>query len=122
MMVCAQVFGNDAAITWRERRQFRLSHDAGNGHDLLESIPASANVVDFFCEKSRTESKRTGALRRLVELFMANVTALAPKIGYDRAAEIAKEAFEPAKTVGSFCREKKILPEKNSERASTRFP
>ena len=43
---------------------------------------------------------------------MAMVTALAPKIGYDRAAEIAKESVRTGKTVRELCREKKILPEK----------
>ena len=47
----------------------------------------------------------------LVELSMAMVTSLAPKIGYDRAAEIAKESAKTGKTVREICREKKILPE-----------
>ena len=42
---------------------------------------------------------------------MAMVTSLAPKIGYDRAAEIAKESAKTGKTVREICREKKILPE-----------
>jgi len=43
---------------------------------------------------------------------MAMVTSLAPKIGYDRAAEIAKESARTGKTVRELCQEKKILPEK----------
>ena len=50
--------------------------------------------------------------RELVELSMAMVTSLAPKIGYDRAAEIAKESEQTGKTVRELCRERKILPEK----------
>jgi fumarate hydratase class II len=42
---------------------------------------------------------------------MAMVTSLAPKIGYDRAAEIAKESAKTGKTVREICREKKVLPE-----------
>ena len=42
---------------------------------------------------------------------MAMVTSLAPKIGYDRAAEIAKESARTGKTVREICIEKKILPE-----------
>jgi len=53
----------------------------------------------------------------LVELSMAMVTSLAPKIGYDRAAEIAEESVRTGKTVRQLCREKKILPEKELERA-----
>jgi fumarate hydratase class II len=45
------------------------------------------------------------------------VTSLAPLIGYDRAAEIAKESVRSGKTVRQLCREKKVLPEKELERA-----
>jgi fumarate hydratase class II len=46
-----------------------------------------------------------------VELSMAMVTSLAPKIGYDRAAEIAKESAATGKTVRELCLSKKVLPE-----------
>ena len=49
--------------------------------------------------------------KELVELSMAMVTSLAPKIGYDRAAEIAKESAKTGKTVREICRDRKILPE-----------
>ena len=39
------------------------------------------------------------------------VTSLAPKIGYEQAAALAKEAFKTGKTIRELCREKKILPE-----------
>jgi len=55
--------------------------------------------------------------RELVELSMAMVTSLAPKIGYDRAAEIAKESAKTGRTVREIAREKKVLPEKELERA-----
>jgi fumarate hydratase class II len=49
--------------------------------------------------------------RELVELSMAMVTSLAPKIGYDRAAEIAKESAKTGRTVREICRERNVLPE-----------
>lgn len=118
MMVCAEVFGNDASITWA----------AANGnlelntmmpvmaHDLLESIRLLGNVTEAFVEKCVVgiEAKRERC-RDLVELSMAMVTSLAPKIGYDRAAEIAKESVRTGKTVREICREKKVLPEKELE-------
>src|SRR5436305_1197620 len=77
-----------------------------------------ANVIDVFCEKCVTGITANKArCEELVELSMAMVTALAPKIGYDRAAEIAKESVRTGKTVRELCREKKILPEKELERA-----
>ncbi|HLW35542.1 MAG TPA: class II fumarate hydratase [Chthoniobacterales bacterium] len=120
MMVCAEVFGNDAAITWAGANgNFELNVMMPvMAHDLLESIRILANAVDAFSEKCVTGIKANKArCEELVELSMAMVTALAPKIGYDRAAEIAKESVRTGKTVRELCREKKILPEKELEAA-----
>ncbi len=81
-------------------------------HHLLESIRILKNACDVFAEKcvaGITANEKRCA--ELVELSMAMVTSLAPKIGYDRAAEIAKESARTGKTVRELCREKKILPE-----------
>ena len=48
--------------------------------------------------------------RGLVEGWLAMVTSLAPVIGYDRAAEIAKEAFKTGRTVREICQEQEVLP------------
>jgi fumarate hydratase class II len=48
---------------------------------------------------------------------MAMVTSLAPVIGYDRAAEIAKESANTGKTVRQICRERQVLPEDQLNRA-----
>src|SRR5207253_2996374 len=91
MMVCAQVFGNDATITWAGANgNFELNVIMPvMAHDLLESIRLLSNVVDVFCEKCATGIKAKKArCEELVELPMALVTALAPKIGYDLEAEI----------------------------------
>ena len=120
MMVCAQVFGNDTAITWAAANgNFELNVMMPvMAHDLLESIRLLSNVIDAFCEKCVTGIKANKArCAELVELSMAMVTSLAPKIGYDRAAEIAKESVRTGKTVRELCREQKILPEKELERA-----
>ena len=42
---------------------------------------------------------------------LARVTALAPKLGYDAAAEIAKEAHRTGKTIRQVCAEKRVLSE-----------
>jgi fumarate hydratase class II len=119
MMVCAQVMGNDAVITW--------SGANGNvelnvmmpvmAHALLESIRLLTHVVDVFCEKCVTGIVANKArCEELVELSMAMVTSLAPKIGYDRAAEIAKESLKTGRTVREICLEKKVLPKAELER------
>src|SRR3984893_1458671 len=119
-MVCAEVFGNDTCITWAGAN----GHLELNvmmpvmAHDLLESIRLLANAVHVFREKCVAGIKANKTrCEELVELSMAMVTALAPKIGYDRAAEIAKESVQTGKTVRELCREKKILPEKELESA-----
>src|SRR5437879_7744725 len=95
MMVCAQVIGNDTTITWAGANgNFELNVMMPvMAHNLLESIRLLANVVDVFCEKCIAGIvANEERCRELVELSMAMVTSLAPKIGYDRAAEIAKES------------------------------
>ena len=46
----------------------------------------------------------------LVERSLAMVTVLAPRIGYDRAAAIAKQAAETGRTVREICLEQAVLP------------
>src|SRR5881398_1305683 len=120
MMVCAQVIGNDVTITWAGANgNFELNVMMPiMAHDLLESIRLLANAVDIFSEKCvRGIVANEERCRELVELSMAMVTSLAPKIGYDRAAEIAKESAKTGRTVREIAREKKVLPEKELERA-----
>ena len=114
MMVCTQVIGADTTITWAGAN--------GNldlnvmmpvmAHNLLCSIRLLANAADILADKcvSGIEANRERC-QELVELSMAMVTSLAPKIGYDRAAEIAKESVKTGKTVRQLCLEKKVLPE-----------
>ena len=114
MMVCAQVLGNDNCISWAGANgNFELNVMMPvMAHDLLESIRLLAHAVNAFTEKCVQgivpNEKRC---RELVELSMAMVTSLAPKIGYDRAAEIAKESAKTGKTIREICLEKKVLPE-----------
>jgi len=114
MMVCSQVIGADTTITWASAN--------GNldlnvmmpviAHNLLESVRIVGNVADIFADKcvNGIVANRERC-RELVELSMAMVTSLAPKIGYDRAAEIAKESAKTGKTVREICLEQKVLPE-----------
>src|SRR6184192_2948695 len=120
MMVCAQVIGNDVTITWAGASgNFELNVMMPvMAHNLLESIRLLANAVDIFCEKSvRGIVANEERCRELVELSMAMVTSLAPKIGYDRAAEIAKESAKTGRTVREISLKRKVLPEKELERA-----
>ncbi|MFH1863161.1 MAG: class II fumarate hydratase [bacterium] len=114
LQVCAQVIGNDAAIT--------VGGLSGNfelnvmmpvmAYNLLQSITLLANATVVFTEKCvkgiRANEERC---RLMIEQSLAMCTALAPRIGYDRAAEIAKEAYRSGKTVRQVAREMNVLPE-----------
>jgi fumarate hydratase class II len=114
MMVCAQVFGHDATITWAGANgNFELNVMMPvMAHNLLESIRLLAHGTDAFTEKCVVGIEANEErCRELVELSMAMVTSLAPKIGYDRAAEIAKESVRTGKTVREIARGQNVLPE-----------
>ena len=50
--------------------------------------------------------------KSLIEQSLAMCTALAPEIGYDAAATLAKEAYKSGKTVRQVAKEQKVLSEK----------
>lgn len=113
MQVCCQVAGNDTTIT--------LAASHGNfelntlmpvmAHNLLESVRLLSHASRLFREKcvvGLTANRQRCA--ELVERSSAMATALAPIIGYDSAAEIAKKSSETGKTVREICIEEKILP------------
>jgi fumarate hydratase class II len=121
MQVCATVIGNDATVTWAAAQLSNFELNVGMpvmARAMLESVRLLANVVNLFRERC-VEGIKANADRcsELVEYSMAMVTSLVPVIGYDRAAEIAKESQKTGRTVRDLCREKKILPEAELEAA-----
>ena len=119
-MVCAQVIGNDSAIT--------VAGQSGNfelnvmlpvvAHNLLESIHILGNAADNFAERS--VSRLTVNRERVAEMVGRNpvlVTALNPIIGYDKAAEIAKKAFKEGRPVKEVAREMTDLSDKELDEA-----
>jgi fumarate hydratase class II len=120
MQVCARVIGNDATVTWAAANgNFELNVMMPVLADaILESIRLLANVCNVFREKCVTGIRANVArCNELVEYSMAMVTSLAPIIGYDKAAEIAKESAKTGKTVRQICRERQILPEAELNKA-----
>ncbi len=115
MQACAQVFGGDATITWAAAAgsSFELNVMMPVlAHHFLENARILANAVRVFAQKCVVGITANEArCNELVEYSMAMVTSLAPIIGYDRAAEIAKESGKTGKTVREICREQKVLPE-----------
>ena len=95
MQVCAQVIGNDTAITIAGLEgNFELNVRVPLiARNLLESIRLLTNAVRAFAEKcvDGIEANEEGC-RRSAESTLAAATALNPAIGYDKATEIVKEA------------------------------
>jgi fumarate hydratase class II len=117
-MVCAQVMGNDVTIT--------IGGQSGNfeinvmmpvvAYNLLQSIALLAAASDNFVEQCIAGLKATERGPQMVERGLAICTALAPHIGYDAAAEIAKEAARSGRTIREVARERTSLSEEELTR------
>jgi len=113
LQVAAHVIGCDATIT--------ICGQAGNFElnvmmpvmalRLLEAITFSASVVKAFTGKCIVgiEANKEHC-EEMIEKSLAMVTALAPVIGYDAAATIAKESYATGKTVREVALAHKVLP------------
>ncbi len=113
-MVCYQVVGNDLVV----------ASAGGAGqlelnvmmpvmiHALLESMAILTSATDLFARRClsgiRADARRC---RACFERSPALVTALSPVIGYQRAADLAKEAVLRGMTIVDLVRERKVLPE-----------
>jgi fumarate hydratase class II len=115
LQVCCQVIGNDAAIAQAGGLLGSFELHVGMpvmAYNLLESIRLLGNACGMFADKCIVglEPNRERC-NELIEQSLAMCTGLAPLIGYDQAAEIAKEAFATGKTVRQVALEKKLLDE-----------
>jgi fumarate hydratase class II len=102
ILVSAQVVGHDAAITLGGLGgYFELNLMMPLlAYDLLRSIEWLANGVSAFTERCVVGiAANEERCREMVERSLALATALAPAVGYDEAAEIAKEAHRTGRTV-----------------------
>ncbi|HWX06902.1 MAG TPA: class II fumarate hydratase [Bradyrhizobium sp.] len=101
-MVCCQVFGNHTTITVAgSQGHFELNvYKPVLAYCMMHSIQLLSDVVRSFTEHCvvgiRADEKR---IRELMERSLMLVTALAPKIGYDNAAKVAKSAHARGTTL-----------------------
>ena len=101
-MVCCQVIGNDVTVTLgASQGHFELNvYKPVIAHAALQSIRLLADACDSFNEHCvrgmRANRQRIG---ELVANSLMLVTALAPHIGYDRAAALAKKAHAEGLTL-----------------------
>ncbi|MGH6868248.1 MAG: class II fumarate hydratase, partial [Methylocella sp.] len=94
-MVCARVFGNQATITFAgSQGQFELNvYKPVIAFAFLESLALLADAMDSFrrhCVEGLAANRKR--IDELMRQSLMLVTALAPRIGYDNAAKIAKAA------------------------------
>jgi fumarate hydratase, class II len=118
-MLCCQVFGNDVAIN--------IGGASGNfelnvfkpmiAHDFLQSVRLLADGIRSFDEHcARGVEANRDRIAQLMERSLMLVTALAPHIGYDRAAQIAKHAHRTGSTLKQAALELGYVSEADFER------
>jgi fumarate hydratase class II len=114
IMVCAQVMGNALTVS--------IANTHGNldlnvmlpvmARNVMESLVFLASSVRVFTEKAvKGVSANKERAESLIEWSMSMVTSLAPVIGYDNAAKLAKRAVDENKTVRDLALAEHILPE-----------
>ena len=119
MMVCAQVTGNDAAITvGAQMGNFELNVMLPViAHNLLESISLLSNMSNVLADKAVAGfTVNTDHIDELVEKNPIMVTALNPVIGYDTAAKIAKQAYADGRRVKDVAAEMTDLSTEDLDR------
>ena len=117
-MICAQVMGNNITIT--------VGGQSGNfeinvmmpvvQYNLQQSIDLLTAGVDNFVDQCVAGLQATDKGPQMVMQGLAICTALAPKIGYDAAADIAKEAARTGGTIREVAREKTSLSDEELDR------
>jgi fumarate hydratase class II len=114
IQVAAQVVGNDTTIT--------MGGQGGNfelnvmmpvmAYNLLQSIQILSTASAVFAEKCiEGVTANPDVCAGYIERSLALVTGLVPHIGYDRAAALAKKAYDSGKSIREVALEENVLPE-----------
>jgi fumarate hydratase class II len=122
LMVAAQVIGNDATIAFAASglgSTFELNVMMPvMAYNLLQSIELLARAARVFADRCVAGLEaNVERCEGLVEQSLAMCTSLAPIIGYDKAAEVAKESFKSGKTVRQVALERKLMTEAELNKA-----
>ena len=109
MQACARVFGNDVTVTWcAANGNFELNVlMPALAAAMMESIDLLANASRNFqlnCIEGLTAQKEH--CLNLIEHSLALVTGLNSKIGYDKAAELAKLSVKTGASIRKLCLER----------------
>ncbi|QEG33248.1 class II fumarate hydratase [Bythopirellula goksoeyrii] len=123
MQVACRVIGNDATVT---------TAGLGGVGSLFELNVAMPVMIDAFLESIKLLANSAGVFvdklvkdlevneercRELIDQSLMMVTSLAPVVGYEQAATLAKDAFKQGTTIRQLCLDRKILPEAELDKA-----
>ncbi|MFZ3032530.1 MAG: lyase family protein, partial [Parvibaculum sp.] len=100
--VCVQIFGNNAALTFADSQgHFELNvYNPVMAYNFLQSVRLMSDAAVSFTENCVIGIEaREDNIKAALERSLMLVTALAPKIGYDNAAKIAKTAHKNGTTL-----------------------
>ncbi len=116
-MVVARVVGNDATVAFGQTGSFlelnvMLPVTAAA---MLESISLLGAAAGNLADRAVTGIVATDRGPALVEQGLMLATALAPEIGYDAAAALAKDAFKTGRTIRELATERGIAPDRLDE-------
>ncbi len=116
-MVVARVVGNDTTITFAQTGSFLELNVMMPvaAVSLLESIGLLAAAASNFAARAIADVRATDRGPALVEQGLMLATALAPVIGYDAAAKLAKDAFASGRTIRELALERGIAPDRLDE-------
>ena len=118
IQVVAQVFGNHEAVAIAGHGSyFELNTMMPvAAHNILQSISLLATSANNFAEQCVTGIEATSVGPEMLEKGLMLGTGLAPEIGYDAAAAIAKEAAATGKTIREVAKEKTSLSDADLDR------
>ena len=118
IQVVAQVFGNHEAVAMAGHGSyFELNTMMPvAAHNILQSISLLATSANNFAEQCVSGIEATSVGPDMLEKGLMLGTGLAPEIGYDAAAAIAKEAAATGKTIREVAKEKTSLSDSDLDR------
>jgi fumarate hydratase class II len=118
IQACAQALANDAAVLLAAQRSFFELNTMMPlaSYNLLQAIELLAAGAENFARQCVRGLRATERGPQMVEQGLAIATALAPVIGYDAAAEIAKEAARSGRTIREVARENTSLSDEELDR------
>ncbi|WP_146448013.1 class II fumarate hydratase [Bythopirellula polymerisocia] len=123
IQVACRVIGNDATVT---------TAGLGGVGSLFELNVAMPVMIDAFLESTKLLANSAGVFvdklvkdlevneercRELIDQSLMMVTSLAPVVGYEQAATLAKDAFKLNTTIRQLCLDRKILPAAELDKA-----